>query len=78
MDDDLLSTVQAAAYLGLTRQRVDQLGAEGAIPRRRIGVQWVYKPADLDAWARLPKLKEGRPRKAARTVPGDADGSSQT
>ena len=63
MDDQLMSAVEAAAYLGITRQRVALLGAQGRIPRQRIGSFWVYARADLDAFKAQPKGRPGRPAK---------------
>jgi excisionase family DNA binding protein len=61
MSDELLSAGVAAKYLGITRQRLDQLAEEGRIKRQRAGRYWVYRKADLDAFRVKPKLKAGRP-----------------
>ena len=65
MEQELLTSSEAAAYLGVTRQRVDQLGQEGELPRQRMGHFWVYKKADLDRWNVEPNRRVGRPKEEA-------------
>ena len=62
MDGEVLTSSQAAKYLGLTRQRVDQLGSSGEIPRERVGFFWTYKRADLDRWQKELRRPGGRPK----------------
>lgn len=62
MDQELLSSSQAAEYLGVTRQRVDQLGSAGVIPRERMGFFWVYRKRDLDHWNIEGNRTTGRPK----------------
>lgn len=66
MEDDLLSAGQAAAALGMSRQRLDEIAHEGRIPRRKIGRTYVYRRADVDAYKTLPRLKPG-PKSERRT-----------
>ena len=69
VDDQLMSAVEAGQYLGITRQRVALLGAQGRIPRRRIGSFWVYAKSDLDTFKTQPKGRPGRPaKKDARPI----------
>lgn len=45
-------TFQAAAYLNLSRRRLDRYRTEGNGPRfRKFGQKVVYTIADLDAWS---------------------------
>jgi len=61
----LLSTQEAAAFLGVSRARVQALADEGRLKKVKIGNQNAYREADLK---RLTLLPPGRPRKpAART-----------
>lgn len=62
MVQELLSSSQAADYLGVTRQRVDQLGSAGIIPRERMGFFWVYQKKDLDQWNVAENRTTGRPK----------------
>lgn len=62
MEQELLTSSEAATYLGLTRQRVDQLGQEGALPRQRMGHFWVYQKRDLDRWRSEGNRVVGRPK----------------
>ncbi len=55
----LLSTTEAAAYLGVKRQRILQLAAEGRIGRR-IGSAWAFSRQELDAYR--TERRTGRPR----------------
>lgn len=68
MEQELLTSSEAAAYLGVTRQRVDQLGQEGELPRQRMGHFWVYKKVDLDRWNVEPNRRVGRPKNYAGTL----------
>ena len=43
-----LSVTQAAAALGLSRQRVLVLVAEGRLPATRIGSYWMIEQVDLE------------------------------
>lgn len=62
MEEEMLTSSQAAAYLGVTRQRVDQLGSSGEIPRQRMGFFWVYRRVDLDRWNKEERRPGGRPK----------------
>ncbi len=48
MSEELLSPGEAAAYLGISRQRLTQLRERGQITAYRIGRFWVYPKDDLD------------------------------
>lgn len=55
----LLSTTEAAAYLGVKRQRILQLAAEGRIGHR-IGSAWAFTRSELDEYR--TQRRTGRPR----------------
>jgi hypothetical protein len=61
--EEEMSTTEAAAYLGVTVQRIHQLGVAGLIQRRRVGFFWVYSKKSLDEWKQSPKSRGGRPKK---------------
>jgi excisionase family DNA binding protein len=61
MPDDLLTTEQAGARLGVSAQRVRQFIDAGRLPATRYGDMWLIRPADL---ACVGERKPGRPRKA--------------
>jgi excisionase family DNA binding protein len=74
MEKDLLSSGEAAEYLGISEQRVRELGASGKVSRERFGRFWLYNKFSLDAWKNAPKSKGGRPKSGAlarsRPTPG--------
>ncbi len=63
IEDELLSAGQAADALGISRQRLDELVAAGQISRRKVGRNYVYQRADLDAYRAKGKRGPGRPPK---------------
>jgi len=63
MQNDLMTTAQAAEYLGVSRQRMDKLAQLGAIDRERLGEFWVYRRRDLDRWLATSTRTSGRPPK---------------
>ena len=66
---DLLTTTQAAEYLGLTRQAIIALTKRQGLGRR-FGHAWLFTRAELDAWRDKPRIKGGRPPKVgAGTLP---------
>lgn len=69
MNDELLTTLEAAERIGVSRARVLQLIAEGQLPARRLGSQWVVRAQDVDAFERQPV---GYPKGRPRTEGGDS------
>lgn len=67
MDEELLSAKQAAAHLGVTRARINQLAEAGRLTRREIGGYFLYLKSEVDAYKAAPKSKGGRPKTAAET-----------
>jgi excisionase family DNA binding protein len=61
-DNELMSAGQAAAYLGITRQRLDELAQAGRIRRQRVGRNYVYRRSDLDVFKAEGPGKPGRPK----------------
>lgn len=57
-----LGSTDAAAYLGVTRQRLDELALAGRVKRIKIGRTWAYPRSALDAFRAAPKRKAGRPK----------------
>lgn len=68
MTQELLTSSQAAEYLGYTRQRVDQLGASGELPRVRMGHFWVYPKSDLDQFLSAAVPSSRRPKTVTETA----------
>lgn len=66
---DLLSTAEAAASLGVSVRRVRQLIAEGKLPARQVGRDYVIEAQSLDGVRVYGK--PGRP-------PKDEGGNSKT
>lgn len=60
-DDELMSTSQAADYLGITRQHMHSLTKHGL--GRQYGKVWMFRKSELDAWETRPhKGPGGRPK----------------
>ncbi|HEX8634862.1 MAG TPA: helix-turn-helix domain-containing protein [Pyrinomonadaceae bacterium] len=57
----LLSVKQAAAALGVSRQRVQQLIESKRLPAEKVGAYYVVREADLEL---VQERKVGRPAKA--------------
>ncbi len=66
-DQDELTGGDAAALLGVSRQRVNQLAHDGTIPARHVaGRFWIFRRADVEVYK--AQRKRGRPRKTATTT----------
>ncbi len=61
----LLSVKQAAAALGVNRQRVQQLIESKRLPAEKVGVYYVIREADLEL---VRERKVGRPPKAKAKI----------
>ena len=64
MDDTFLTTEEVLDYLQVNLRTVYRLIKAGKIPAVRVGRQWRFKRADLDAW-----LEGQRPRKSRGAAP---------
>lgn len=58
--NDLLSTAEVAAQLGVTRQRVLELITKERLPARKVGRSYVVRSSDLSS---LSRFRIGRPAK---------------
>ncbi len=61
---EYLTATQAAAYLGVTRQRVHLLTKQGY--GQRVGSMWLFTRAELDRWQATPRHAGGRPKGSTR------------
>lgn len=50
MDDRLMTVRELAAYLKLNERTVLKLAAQGPLPAVRVGNQWRFRKAMIDAW----------------------------
>ncbi len=57
--DELLTTTQAAEYLGLSGARIRQLAGAGRIGRKH-GFMWLFSREELDEFAKQER-PSGRP-----------------
>lgn len=59
---ELLTTAQAADYLGVTRQAINLLTKRPSPGLgKRYGSVWLFTKAELDAWRDKPRTHGGRP-----------------
>lgn len=65
---ELLNGMQAAAYVGVNKQRIYELARAGRIGKQ-IGGYWLFTPEELDAYKaeRAQRPKGGRPKKDKRS-----------
>ncbi len=56
-----LNTQQAAGAVGMTTRHIRRLIADGKLPARKLGRDWLIRPGDL---AGVERIKSGRPRVA--------------
>ncbi len=63
MDDTFLTTEEVLDYLQVNLRTVYRLIKAGKIPAVRVGRQWRFKRADLDAWL------DGQRSRRSRTAP---------
>ena len=50
MDESFLTTEEVLAYLNTTPRTIYRLIRSGELPAMRVGRQWRFRRADLDAW----------------------------
>ncbi len=80
--DDEITGGEAARLLGMTRQHVSRLALDGKLPGWQLaGRYWIFKRADVEAYARSIKPKGGRPRgpilgRTTRTPPTRRHGAA--
>jgi len=61
---DILVGIDAALYLGLSKQRLYELASAGRLGQK-VGAHWLFTRAELDEYKAHPKDKGGRPKAAA-------------
>lgn len=64
MQDNLLTTKDAAQLLGVSASRVRQLILEGRIPSIKMGRDLLVKRDALEQFSGLPRKRTGRPIKS--------------
>jgi excisionase family DNA binding protein len=67
--DSLLTTVEAAARLGVSRRYVWRLIDEKRLVAQRTGRDWLIHPDAVDQF-RAQRRRVGRPRRRHRDQPG--------
>jgi len=61
-NEDLITAAEAARMLGLTRQRVSAIAHTGKLGRQIANRYYVFTRAEVEAYAKRPKDKGGRPK----------------
>lgn len=62
IDKEVMSTEEAAEFLGLKPFTVREYAKKGLIPAKKLGKQWRFVKADLLAWLR-EKYQTGQEEK---------------
>lgn len=58
LSEEVLTLEEAAAYLRVSPEEVDELATRCDLPARKIGDQWRFHRAALADWLRQPSPKE--------------------
>jgi excisionase family DNA binding protein len=66
-DDVFLTTEEVLEYLQVNLRTVYRLIKAGKIPAVRVGRQWRFRKADIDAWLESQRPRVARPAAAAGT-----------
>jgi two-component system cell cycle response regulator CpdR len=69
MDDTFLTTEEVLDYLHVNLRTVYRLIKAGKIPAVRVGRQWRFKRADLDAWLDGQRSRKSRNAPVAAAAP---------
>ncbi len=69
MDDTFLTTEEVLDYLHVNLRTVYRLIKAGKIPAVRVGRQWRFKRADLDAWLDGQRSRKSRGAAVAASAP---------
>ena len=64
-EEQLLSTQQAAARLGVTRSAIIQAVHKGTLPGQRVGSRFVLRQADVDAYVPAPGAGTSEKKRAS-------------
>lgn len=73
MDDTFLTTEEVLDYLQVNLRTVYRLIKAEKIPAVRVGRQWRFRRADLDAWLESQRSRKSRPTRAAAPAPSSPD-----
>lgn len=68
MDDTYLTTEEVLDYLQVNLRTVYRMIKAGRLPAVRVGRQWRFKRADLDAWLDAQRTRRARPGAAPARV----------
>jgi excisionase family DNA binding protein len=68
MEEQLLTSGEAAAYLEVSRQQIHRLVQAGKLNARRAGEFLLFERAELERYRTTPKNKGGRPKEEAGTL----------
>ena len=66
-DDVFLTTEEVLEYLQVNLRTVYRLIKAGKIPAVRVGRQWRFRKADIDAWLESQRPRASRPASASTT-----------
>jgi excisionase family DNA binding protein len=69
MDDVFLTTTEVIEYLQVNLRTVYRLLKAGKLPAVRVGRQWRFRKADVDAWLERQRPAGGRAAAARATSP---------
>ena len=69
IDESFLTTEEVLEYLQVNLRTVYRLIKAGKIPAVRVGRQWRFKRADLDAWLDGQRSRKSRNPPVAATAP---------
>jgi len=61
MPETLLTTAQAAAFLGISSSRIRQLIIEERLPATKVGRDQLIRKIDLEEFSEIPRQRTGRP-----------------
>ncbi len=73
MDDTFLTTEEVLDYLHVNLRTVYRLIKAGKIPAVRVGRQWRFKRADLDAWLDGQRSRKSRGAPVAASAPASPE-----
>lgn len=76
--EELMTTSEVAAYLGMTPGRVRHLAKR--IPGKKLGRDWVFRRADVVAFKQLPRPRghqAGKPSRRKQKQPGEDAGQGR-
>ncbi len=68
MENKLMTSGEAAAYLEVSRQQIHRLAQAGKLKAQRAGDFLLFERAELDRYRAMPKSKGGRPKEEVGTL----------